>query len=115
MEIIRLYEYNSKETFKLKVISKNKILSSSRQPQYYRTNLYFHRNQNKDYYKQFQILKLFMRNNQGQILRCEWDWSFTYTRNERTISLIPKKYNIDSNVDRNNNRRHPNTGKNLTL
>ena len=25
MEIIRLYEYNSKETFKLKVISKNKI------------------------------------------------------------------------------------------
>jgi hypothetical protein len=110
-EFMPSYQKDIKKYAKITKKMKNKLLSSS--TQYYPTNLCFHRNHNKDDYKQFQILKLFMRNNQGQILLCDWRGS-SYGRNQRVISLIHKWYNIDSNVDKNNScTRRPNTGKNF--
>jgi hypothetical protein len=98
-EFMPSYQKDIKKYAKITKKMKNKLLSSS--TQYYPTNLCFHRNHNKDDYKQFQILKLFMRNNQGQILVCGSSISAPRGRNQQTISLYPKKWNIDSNIDSN--------------
>tara|TARA_Y100000114_G_C11760482_1_gene329329 strand:- start:3228 stop:4001 length:774 start_codon:yes stop_codon:yes gene_type:complete len=106
------YQKDIKKYAKITKKMKNKLLSSSRQPQYYPTNLYFHINHNKELWKEFKILKLFMRNNQGQILVCGSGISASMGRNQQTISLAFKKWNIDSNVD-SNRLPHYNVGRNF--
>lgn len=107
------YQKDIKKYAKITKKMKNKLLSSSRQPQYYPTNLYFHINHNKELWKEFKILKLFMRNNQGQILVCDSSISGIRGRNQQTISLAKKKWNIDSNIDSNILPPHYKVGRNF--